>query len=327
MAVKFLADHQDTQGHQKTMGSKGIGSKIGCCPWCHVEGVGDVYNCNTHYFPSAVRYLPMDDPLRTEWQNVFARREDLQVLGTLPAPDLRTTAEAVESGRKVENKPSLQPTEPYRFVSVWCEELHDFDLTKFTVADPAHQVQHCTTEILEFLFCADNSQMTFSEARKTFEQDVLGRFTAPEELKKLRCSPARRKLLNMLMNHVKICKGWESIRKIVSNPGQLKLVQAMQVGGDVGKYVIGLTDIDPDLKVHLIELLDCLDVFVAKITPKEKRADLQIRFVRVLTVLELRFPLYWCTATRHILVRVNELHTQICIHLQIYLQINTNKYK
>ena len=289
------------------MGSKGIGSKFGCCPWCDVEGVGEVYNCHTHYYPSAVRYLPMDDPLRVEWQKVFARRKDLQILGTLPAPALRTTAQAVASGRRMEKKPSLKPVEPYKFVSVWCEELDKFDLTKFTVADPSHQVQHATVEMLEFIFCATNSQMTFSDARKQFEQHVLGRFIDPEELKKMRCSPVRKKLLDQLMNHVKICKGWESIRKIVSDPGQLGLVQAMQVGGDVGKYVIGLTDIDPDLKIHLIELLDCLDVFVGKITPKEKRADLQIRFVRVLTVLELRFPLYWCTATRHILVRLNEL--------------------
>ena len=69
----------------------------------------------------------MDDHLRDEWAKEFYRNEELASIATEGPPDLMTTGEAVESGSRVQAKLADEKAEPYKFVSVWCELLSDFD--------------------------------------------------------------------------------------------------------------------------------------------------------------------------------------------------------
>ena len=91
MSLEFLFDHEDSQGVRKVLGSCGVGSKIGGCPWCRVHGeIVYPHSTNCYYF-SAVRCLPPDDPLREEFREEFDRNRDVKAVADAQEPTLMTT--------------------------------------------------------------------------------------------------------------------------------------------------------------------------------------------------------------------------------------------
>ena len=92
----------------------------------------------------------------------------------------------------------------------------------------------------------------------------------------------------------------------------MQLDEALQVGGDIGKYLIGLLDIDENYKEKLIDLLDCFDQIQAKLPMDDDTKDrCQRKLVRTLAWLEIKLPLYWCTIVRCTLSR-KWVHLVIC---------------
>ena len=173
------------------------------------------------YYPSAVQFLETDDPLRTQWAQEFKGIPSLASRATLDPPDVMTMSEAHEAAERIERKESTQRAERWAFRSVWCEYLPNFDIVNQTVAGPEHLISDTVKNLLELLTTAPNSQMTFSDARKTHEQ-ARGRFTSDSDVT-WRCSARVRNLLTELLHHLKPCHGWAKIKNIIKKPGSLKV--------------------------------------------------------------------------------------------------------
>jgi hypothetical protein len=79
------------------------------------------------------------------------------------------------------------------------------------------------------------------------------------------------------------------------------------VGGDVGKYILGLLDLRDDYKKAVIDLFDCFDEMLSKnrMTDEALAEATQKKLVRTLAWLEMKLPILWSTAVRHILLHIN----------------------
>jgi hypothetical protein len=86
-----------------------------------------------------------------------------------------------------------------------------------------------------------------------------------------------------------------------------KLAEMLAFCGDRGKYLVGLTDIDPELKSLFIKLLDLLGKYIRVNSNGRQNKAVHKELVDVLAEFEIRLPLYWNTIARHILLHMCKL--------------------
>jgi len=102
--------------------------------------------------------------------------------------------------------------------------------------------------------------------------------------------------------------GWPGLIRVFSKDFEkLKLAELLAFCGDRGKYLVGLTDVDPVLKALFIQLLDLMGKFIRVTRTKKQNAVVHKELVEVLAALEAVLPMYWCTITKHILLHMSEL--------------------
>ena len=74
-------------------------SQLGANPWNDVEGVSS----DGMHWPSAVRYLPINHPLRTKFKNQFKEDPSIQRIWKMKPPFKRTTQSALECAEEFKN--------------------------------------------------------------------------------------------------------------------------------------------------------------------------------------------------------------------------------
>ena len=363
MALEFLFDHEDSQGVQKVLGSCGVGSKKGGCPWCTVDGV-IVYPWSTNcYYPSAIRCLSTNDPLRAEYKREFSNNLDLVAIADAPFPTAMTTEEAIASAERVQQKISSQQDEYYSFVSPFYSHFGT-DVVNNTTFDPCHAIGKTIEHLLCLIFTTGHCQMTFTDAQKEYEMGELGRW---DDGFPFRASVSSRNRLQELLQVLPKPKAWSRIHHLVHKPTttkvilyymykstkyvltytliqqntsdvlliyldtttynrctpiyintstynkctnihlttQSKLDEALQVGGCIGKYMIGQLEMDDSYKSAFVDLLDCFDKIQAKLPMSDQeKSECQNKLVRTLAWLEIKLPVYWCTIVRHLLLHI-----------------------
>ena len=219
MALEFLFDHEDSQGVQKVLGSCGVGSKVGGCPWCKVHGCVVYPGTTNCYYMNAVRFLPPDDPLRELFRTEFQNNRDLAALADLPRPEVMTTEEAIASAERVQEKISTQTDEYYKFVSPFYSYFRT-DVVPNTTIDPCHAIGKSIEHLFCLMFTTANCQMTFSESMKEYEMKDLGRW---DDGFPFRASPLYRKLLGELLPTLPKPKQWGRIHHWVEKPKTSKV--------------------------------------------------------------------------------------------------------
>lgn len=92
---------------------------------------------------------------------------------------------------------------------------------------------------------------------------------------------------------------------LYTNYTKIKLHEALQIGGDIGKYMIKQLDLDTSYTSAFVDLLDCFDKKQAKLPMSdEEKGACQKKLVRTLAWLEIKLPIYWCTIVRHLLLEI-----------------------
>ena len=303
MDLEFVFDHEDSQGLRKVLGSCGVGSKIGGCPWCDAEGYA-VYPGNAHcYYPVAVRHLPLGDPLREEFAQEFRKDERFVELANLPPPNLTTNAQAIAAGERVEQKLTAAVDELYSAVSPFYNYFGT-PMVDRTTADPHHAIGKSIEDLLCLVFTVQSHQMCFSQKQQEFEKGDLLRWVEMDRYH-WRASPPCRNRLHLLLQTLLKPSTWARIKHLVDKPITSKLAEVLQVGGDIGKYLIGLMDITEEYKIKFVALLDCFDRMQTK-TPMsdDESTECQEKLVRTMAWLEKSLPLYWCTTVRLLLLHI-----------------------
>jgi hypothetical protein len=208
------------------MGSSGVGSKCGGCPWCRdLQGI-IVYPSSTKcYYPGAVRYLPVGDPLRGEFRQEFAGDPALAAIADLPPPELITTEQAMESGRRVEQGESKAADEPYTSVSPFYTYF-ETDVVKCTTADACHAIGGTIEQLLCLVLCINGTQMSFKEAYKAYEMGDLGRWGNGFPF---RATPASRKMVHELLQTLVFPSKWSRIKHLVEKPTTSKVTCSSMV--------------------------------------------------------------------------------------------------
>lgn len=88
----------------------------------------------------------------------------------------------------------------------------------------------------------------------------------------------------------------------------MKIAGSVAFLDDQGLYRLGLLQFhDPTIKPIFMDLLQTMKVYLAHDLSERKVSEVHTELVRLLTVLETKLPIYWCTFTRHGL-----LHLRVC---------------
>jgi hypothetical protein len=81
--------------------------------------------------------------------------------------------------------------------------------------------------------------------------------------------------------------------------------EKMQLGSDIGKYILGLMDMEPEYQEYFITFVDCCDKLQEKKTMSEQEQyTLSRKLIRTLAWFEFRLPLYWCSMVRHVMQHI-----------------------
>jgi hypothetical protein len=106
--------------------------------------------------------------------------------------------------------------------------------------------------------------------------------------------------------------GWPDLIRVFSKDYEkLKLAELLAFCGDRGVYLVGLTDIADDHKKLFIDLLSLIGEYIRVVSTKRQAREVHNKLIDVLAKLELTLPLYWCTISRHMLIHVCELISEL----------------
>lgn len=139
--------------------------------------------------------------------------------------------------------------------------------------------------------------MHFSKQRRDFEMHrdpprVYGK-RPPWQ-----ASKGRLKAVEDIMHSLKVPKGWPPLPASMDAMSTMKLEQALAFAGDIGRYLLGLLDIDPlihkYLQDYLVVLRDCQQK-----TPKIPLKDIKARLRETCAALEAILPAFWNSITKH----------------------------
>jgi hypothetical protein len=169
---KILVIVEDTVGLAKTVGSSGIGSYVGCCPYCTVEG------CRGHKtacYISAIAHTPLDCPMRKEFADEFEMWPDVRKMcepGAKPAK--MTTPLSLASASRVLSGASRKEDEPFPDTDAATSVYPGFDKIRRSTADGAHGIMHAIKDLAALV--TNEGQMKLKPPRLEKEH-IKGRFT------------------------------------------------------------------------------------------------------------------------------------------------------
>lgn len=198
-------------------------------------------------------------------------------------PAKMTTGQAIKSGRTVEDAiakfergsmtkkglTDIAQEEPFKGVSVFCEFFGEsWDMINRIAFDPAHEFHNLVKDLIALV--TNVGSMHFKPKRLD-EEKKLGRFSeckTPKDAPWI-VSDRTRTILSELIdsNKLKVPSDWPKILNYFNDDYEkIKLAESMAFCGDRGRYFLGLTDIEPDIKKLFIELLDVACGFISKAT-------------------------------------------------------------
>ena len=160
---------------------------------------------------------------------------------------------------------------------------------------PAHAISICTTGLVNLV--TGTEPLHFSPKRRAFEKArtpsrVYGK-TPPWQATKVRLAAVQ-----SIMQSLKVPKGWPPIPVSLESLSTMKLEQALAFAGDMGRYLMGLLDIDPLIHTHMQAYLRVLGDCQQK-TPIIPLEDIRNRLHEAAAALEALLPAYWSSITKH----------------------------
>ena len=299
---------EDTRGMNKPTCSKTAPAECGMCPQCTIKSVRIKNNKSAGYIgavchlPSGVEDKEQTEALRSSFYEEFNKNSavlnrvskmDGEEVRVNTKPAAMTTAKAIKSGRIVEE--SLRRTlrgsmtkkrlaeivkdNPFKGVSVFIEFFgEDWDMIRRIAIDPAHEFYNLVKDLLALVLSLKG--MAFKPNRLAEEQK-MGRFKDLNNSKQAGwiVSQRTRTILSQLIksHKLKVPNSWPKTLDYFSEDYEkIKLAEAMSFCGDRGCYFLGLTDITPDLKELMVELLRVVSSFIKK---KTSRTELGISII------------------------------------------------
>lgn len=169
---KVVVIVEDTVGLAKTLGCGGIGSYVGCCPYCTVEG------CRGHKtacYVSAISHTPLDCTLRSEFSDEFEMWPDIRKMcepGAKPAK--MTTVQAQASAKRVLSGASKKEDEPFMDTDAVSDVYPGFDTIRQSTADGSHGIMHAIKDLAGLVTNAGQMKLKPHRLAKEHEK---GRFT------------------------------------------------------------------------------------------------------------------------------------------------------
>ena len=160
---------------------------------------------------------------------------------------------------------------------------------------PAHAIANCTCGVCNLV--TGVKPMHFSKQRRSFEKNrdpprVYGK-RPPWQ-----ASKQRLKAVTNIMESLKVPTSWPPLPASMEAMSTMKLEQALAFAGDVGRYLLGLLDIDPLIHKHLQDYLVVLRDCQQK-TPLIPLKDIKRRLNETAAALEAILPAFWSTITKH----------------------------
>lgn len=164
---------EDTRGLHHVLACKQSPAHVGACPFCDIHGFPAH---NKTVYPGAVTNLPMGHRLRRAFQDEFKAYDEIKLLGTERSRAM-TTTRAVQHGRACQEELVGEEESPFKEVPPLNEAWalgEDFDVIKVTMADMAHSMNNCITDMYKMI--GNHGNMKLTPARWEAERSK-GRFT------------------------------------------------------------------------------------------------------------------------------------------------------
>lgn len=200
-------------------------------------------------------------------------------------------------------------------------EAEGWDLISRIACDPSHEFYNLVKDFLALIGNYGNMELKPKYLSKEQER---GRFPGVTRTKKkqktntetepdseevngvpFHVSKKLKSILTQLVRDLrhKIPYGWPALMDYFTDEYEkIKMAEALLFCGNVGSYLIQLTDIQDKVKVVFIELLSVSSLVINKSSTDELLQDCYMKLVVVLAKLEILLPLYWNTGTRHFLL-------------------------
>jgi hypothetical protein len=337
-AIGFTVNY--TKGHQPDLCSKQSPAEVGGCPFCDVLGLSR--GPSKMIYPSFMSHLDVDDPMVLVMQtnltvqpmqasaamvqnelNGLDDAEDkarvaalskikrkrkravetvehmLELCRCQPRP-MRTTQEALAAARRVLQNPteSVRKQEPYFDISVYVKLIPDFDLLGVASNDPAHALDNLMKQI--FLLVGNKGKM--STGKDAMDIDFLcGKF--PEKGQgKFPFQASNGIHVEEIMRKYKSPRGWSKMRRPISKPTGMKMVESLRYLMDTGVYFLMCLDLEEEYQRILIELIQAARILLSKepVSAAEWH-EAMLELTRALAVCEVKLPFFWSHVVVHML--------------------------
>jgi hypothetical protein len=309
---------EDSRGLPHVCGCSSAPAYKGGCPFCRIRGVRH----HTTVYPGAVARLPRDHPTRAAATAVFrGGNMGMQRLGETPPPLMMTTAVAVASGMRVEQKVSGKDEEWYVAVDTFTELFgEDFDKVQRFGHDPAHGLANLVANMSQSI--SDTNKMKLTKKKLALEH-AMGRFRNLRSAKNAPWTASKKRLeqVDLLLRELRIPTDWPCIQDAFTGASSLKIAESIALIGDLGLYVMSVLDISPLYRNLFQDTIIAFRPLLAKAPtrwppPRDEDAAIQKAIVAALAALEVNMPLHWCTSTTHFL-----LHAMLKVDLMGYVVI------
>ena len=291
---------EDTRGINKPTCSKTAPAECGMCPKCAIKSIRIKNNKSAGYIgavchlPSGAEEKEQTEALRSSFYEEFNKNDAVlnrvskmgdEGVRVNTKPAVMTTAKAIKSGRDVEEalgrtlrgsmtKKCLEEVvkkNPFKGVSVFTEFFgEDWDMIRRIAIDPAHEFYNLVKDLLALVLSLKS--MAFKPKRLE-EEKKMGRFKDLKNSKEadwIISQRIRTILSQVIKSHkLKVPDSWPKTLDYFSEDYEkIKLAEAMSFCGDRGAYFLGLTDIHPDIKELMVELLRVVSSFIKKRTSR-----------------------------------------------------------
>lgn len=180
--IRIVFMVEDSQGLKNPLCCKGIGSIIGGCPFCQIEGLPG--SSGSRCYPCAITHLPRNNrhpeaakyaSLRREWITEFKNWPEYKALASVGPPTKMTRQKALASAKLLNEKKIKEVQASYKQKPALSKVLGpDWDFTSRVLNDVAHAVYNAVCNVFS-LVANDGKKMKWNPKRARVEKNH-GRF-------------------------------------------------------------------------------------------------------------------------------------------------------
>jgi hypothetical protein len=188
--IRLVFMVEDSKGLPHPLCCKGVGSIIGGCPYCTIEGVAG--SSGSRCYPCAITHLPQNNrhvkaekyaKLRKDWTKEFAKWPEMKLLGFGKAPRKMTRQKALRSVNQLKEKVITEKEASHKEKPALAKVLGlDWEFCSRVINDLAHAVYNAVCNVFS-LVANDGKKMKWNQKRATAERkhgrfkDVRGKTT------------------------------------------------------------------------------------------------------------------------------------------------------